>query len=64
VRVFAAKGDESLWHKCPSPVFPRRTVDGGWTEGWAQTWRRKIDGKWQYRQDEETFEEQAWRSAP
>jgi hypothetical protein len=33
--------------------IPKRTI-GGWTIPTGQTWRRLIDGKWQYRQDEET----------
>lgn len=46
--------DKHLWHKCTAPFFPRRTVEGGWTTSAGQTWCRKINGRWQYRQDEET----------
>lgn len=54
---------ETIWHKCRSPFFPRRTVDGGWTiEHLGQLWRRKRpDGKWEYRQDDETYEDQILR---
>ena len=48
---------ETLWHKCRSPFFMRRTVDGGWTSGHGQTWRRWNGKRWEYRQDEETKEE-------
>jgi hypothetical protein len=52
--------DESLWHKCQSPFFSRRTVDGGRTTlGIGQTWRRKKDGRWEYKQDGDTLEEYA-----
>lgn len=50
--------NESLWHKCKEPFFPRRTVDGGWTSAFGQTWRRRReDGRWEYKQDVETLEE-------
>jgi hypothetical protein len=52
------ESENSLWQKCRSPFFPRRTVDGGWTSHVGQTWRRTgPDGKWQYKQDPETWEE-------
>ena len=51
--------NDNLWHKCELPIFPRRDVNGGWTiPGRGQVWRRKINGRWQYKQDEETVE--AW----
>jgi hypothetical protein len=54
--------DENIWHKCRSPLFWKRTIDGGWTDIFGQTWRRRgPDGKWQYRQDEETDDEWLWR---
>jgi hypothetical protein len=49
--------DETIWHKCRSPLFHRRTVDGGKTSHNGQTWRRWRNGRWEYRQDEETEEE-------
>jgi hypothetical protein len=50
--------DECLWHKCAAPIIPRRTINGKWAIEPGQTWRRKRpDGKWEYRQDEETVEE-------
>jgi hypothetical protein len=49
--------DETLWHACRTPFIPKRTVDGGWTLGLGAVWRRKINGRWQYRQDEETSEQ-------
>ena len=54
--------DEALWHKCQI-IFPRRTIEGKWTDLLGQVWRRKIDGKWQYKQDEETeseFDARQW----
>jgi hypothetical protein len=41
------------WHQCNLPFFPRRTIDGRWTSDCGQVWRRKINGKWEYKQDEE-----------
>lgn len=58
-----AEANLEVWHKCPSPILPRRTVDGGWTSFFGQTWRRRVAGKWQYQQDPETEEEfwdQVW----
>lgn len=49
--------DETVWHKCLTPTFPRRTIDGKWTIN-GQTWRRRrADGKWEYQQDDITSEE-------
>lgn len=46
-----------IWEKA-WPLFPHRTVDGGWTSGCGQVWRRRrADNKWEYQQDEETYEE-------
>ncbi len=51
--------DETIWHKCRFTFLPHRTVNGGWTWGAGQTWRRRnTDGKWKYQQDDETAE--AW----
>jgi hypothetical protein len=50
--------DEPLWHKCVTPLIPRRTINGKWAIEPGQTWRRKLpDGKWEYRQDDETVDE-------
>lgn len=48
--------DESLWHKCWL-ILPRLLINGKLSLGPGQVWRRKVNGKWQYRQDEETDEE-------
>src|SRR4051794_38151111 len=48
--------DETFWQECRT-MFPRRTVDGGWTTAMEQTWLRKLEGRWQYRQDKETADE-------
>lgn len=56
--------DETLWHKCrppfwsifwkaPGPDGRFRINDTG------QLWRRRVDGKWQYRQDDPTWEDTA-----
>lgn len=58
-----ADQDVTVWHKCRSPLIPRRTVDGSWTSADGQTWRRRWDGRWEYRQDPETwddFERRQW----
>ena len=46
-------GEISVWEKTWI-IFPRRTVDGQWTNSAQQVWRRKVDGRWQYKQDAET----------
>jgi hypothetical protein len=46
--------DKTIWHKCRNPFIPRRTVDGSWTSWSGQAWRRWVNGKWEYQQDEET----------
>ncbi len=49
---------EDIWHPINRPFWPRRTVNGSWTIGNGQVWRRKRpDGKWEYQQDEEKFED-------
>lgn len=56
--VYPQPADERLWHKCYGPVFPpRRSIEGKWMIGAGQVWRRRVGGKWEYRQDEETDEE-------
>jgi hypothetical protein len=54
-RLFWRLQDTTAWHKCRSPFFPQRTVDGSWTCEFHQTCRRMgEDGQWQYKQDEGT----------
>jgi len=44
--------DELAWEKCRPPLRPRRAIDGGWTNiPSGQTWRHKVDGKWQYKRE-------------
>ena len=44
--------EEPAWEKCGPPFWPRRTIDGGWTSiPSGQAWRRKVNGKWQYKRD-------------
>jgi hypothetical protein len=50
--------NENIWHKCRSPIIPKRTADGGWTAWLGQTWRRlRPDGRWEYSQDRQRFED-------
>lgn len=50
--------DEVPWERCAAPLIPRKTVDGKWTSVLSgAVWRRRLDGKWQYRQDALTQEE-------
>jgi hypothetical protein len=52
--------DETLWHKC-SGAPPFFKVIG--ERGCGQMWRRKINGVWEFKQDEETadqFYERVW----
>jgi hypothetical protein len=45
--------DEPAWEKCRPPFLPRRTIDGAWTNiPSGQPWRRKVNGKWQYKRDD------------
>jgi hypothetical protein len=54
----ADNNNDSVWHKCEPPLVPRRTVNGRWTISMGQTWRRrKTDGRWEYRQNDETEEQ-------
>lgn len=48
---------DELWHRCRSPILPRRTIDGKWTSRFGQTWRRKRDGNWEYREDNERIDD-------
>ena len=44
--------DNPAWEKCRPPFWPRRTIDGGWTSiPSGQAWRRKFNGKWQYKRE-------------
>jgi hypothetical protein len=55
--LFWTSRNTNEWHKCRPPFFPQRTVDGSWTCGSRQTWRRRReDGNWEYRQDDEETE--------
>jgi hypothetical protein len=50
--------DETLWHKCESPLIPRFTVDGKLTAPLGQIWRRRgPSGKWKYKQDPPTLDD-------
>jgi hypothetical protein len=50
-----------LWEKF-NPLFPRRTITGQLTSGLSQIWRRqRPDGKWEYQQDPETYEDRESR---
>lgn len=58
---------ELTWHECKPPMFPRRTVDGGFTSTSifpGKTWRRRgLGGKWEYRQDPQSpaeWEAEQW----
>jgi hypothetical protein len=53
----AISDEESVWHKRPMPLVPRKTVDGKWTIGYGQFWRRKRNGKWQYKMDEDPYDD-------
>jgi hypothetical protein len=53
------RDDDRLWHKCRAPIFPKATVEGGWTEMRGTTWRRFTPSGWQYSQREAPFEEWA-----
>lgn len=51
-------GEIPVWEKAHL-FFPRRSVDGGWVDPGNDNpiWRRKVNGKWQYKQDPETREQ-------
>lgn len=56
--------DETLWHKCRPPFWSHfwklPGPDGRFHLNAAgQLWRRRVDGKWQYRQDDPTWEDTA-----
>lgn len=52
--------DTSLWHKV-DPHLPHRMIDGEWTIPYGQVWVRKVDGRWEYRQDEDVDDEEYQR---
>src|ERR1700733_7532169 len=56
-RASKMEANETVWHKCRTPFFPRRTADGKWTFWHGQTWRRRTARGWEYRQEEETDQE-------
>jgi hypothetical protein len=49
----------AIWHRCATPFFSRRMINGDRTEeNEKQVWRRRgPNGKWEYQQDPETAEE-------
>lgn len=55
IKWYKPNMSETLWHKCRTPIFPRRTIDGSRTLYVGQVWRRKRNGEWEYRQDAETM---------
>lgn len=60
LRVFYGRvppDDPSLWHKWTT-IFPVRLINGKRERLVGQVWRRRgPDGRWQYKQDDETDEE-------
>jgi len=55
--LFWTSRDANEWRKCRPPFFPQPTVDGSWTCGSRQTWRRRReDGNWEYRQEDDETE--------
>lgn len=55
--------DETLWHKCFAWWPIRHGEDGRlFILHQGQVWRRRIDGRWQYKQDPETLEDWEDRS--
>lgn len=48
--------DPSIWHKWNMLLWPVRTIDKKWTMG--NVWRRRHNGRWEYRERPETLEEQ------
>jgi len=55
--------DKTIWHKCATPLWPRRLIDGTWSTPFGQAWRRRRNDRWEYRQDDETVEDfclRAW----
>lgn len=54
---FFGQLDETTWHLF-EPAFPFRDSHGNLIKpSFGKTWRRKVNGVWEYRQEEETFEE-------
>lgn len=50
------------WEKV-NPIFPKRLIDGTWSYGPTQIWRRRSPDGYQYKQDDATWEDrerQAW----
>jgi hypothetical protein len=55
--LFWTSRNTNEWRKCRPPFFPQPTVDGSWTCGSRQTWRRRReDGNWEYRQEDDETE--------
>lgn len=51
------KTQNSNWKVVLNPALPRKTIDGGFTTQTGTVWRRKVEGKWEYREDAETLEQ-------
>jgi len=51
--------DDTVWHRCEFPIWPfLRGSDGKlFLPNNGKLWRRRVNRKWQYRQDAETEEE-------
>jgi hypothetical protein len=48
--------DLSIWHRYWA-WFPVRLVDGKWSDGSDRLWRRKIGGRFEYKQDPESIDD-------
>lgn len=48
--------DADTWQIC-HPIIPRRTLDGGWTSIFGQTYRKPAPKGWVYKQVPEEQEE-------
>lgn len=53
-------GEDYLWHPRRSPLIPVRLTDGTLSDASSlgQLWRRRTrDGRWEFRQEEETADQ-------
>ncbi len=57
--LFGSKptADQFIWHKCPAPFWPRKTVDGRRTSIVGQTWRRWDGTHWLYRRTDRDLDD-------